>query len=130
MDQLQRQFDDIFKIVNKYRQVRIAARKAEVASLRSRLKLMIARVQRLILQDQMRVAIAERRRELTLRVPVGFMSDLGYTFSLGCLEQLDKATTTGEFDSNEDLMASLKPYRNSLLANPARMAALRRAAAE
>jgi hypothetical protein len=91
---------------------------------------MVARLERLILEDKPRAAIAERRQELTLRVPIGFMSDLGYTFSLGCLEQLAKATATDEFDSEEDLVASLKPYRNSLLANPARMAALRRAAAE
>lgn len=129
MEQLQKQFADVFKIVDKYRRLCMDSRKAQYETLKAKVEAMISRVRVLALKQQYEA----RRYELTMRHPAGFMSDLGYHFSDDALELGARAQETRqEFSSYGDLITYYdKPnYGNSLLANPMKLAALRLAACE
>jgi hypothetical protein len=128
---LQQQFDEIFKVIDKLRRTQVNHRKLAIAALKSRLNLLIAKVHVLLLREQERATMAARRRQLTLKHPWGFMSDLGYSFSMSALEAMNRTQEPSEFESYEDLLAHLdSKHFDSLLANPAKIAALRAAACE
>jgi septum formation topological specificity factor MinE len=88
---LQEQFNEIFKVVNKYRRIQAENRKLGIAELKSRLNLLIAQTRKLVLQEQrdalIEAAIRTRRAELSLVHPWGWAQALGMHISDYSLEK-------------------------------------------
>jgi hypothetical protein len=128
---LQQQFDEIYKLINQYRQLSLQMRQAKIDGLVARIKAVIASMKEQMREDQKEAAIAARRRELIMRHPWGYMSDLGYQFSMRSLEQMAKTQEPSEFSSYQELVDYFNhPHSSSLLANSQRFNAFRLAGNE
>ena len=128
---VQEQFQEIYRLINQYRQLSVQTRKSKQQGLVARIKVCIDMMKREMLEDQKLAALAARRRQLIMAHPWGYMNDLGYKFSTRSLELMEKAQPRTEFDSYRELTEYFNhPYSGSLLANPERLAAFRSAANE
>jgi hypothetical protein len=124
---------EIIRLTKSYIGVCERARQARREWLQSEVNLLKTRVARLMALKELKRLYQARRRQLIMQHPYGFMSDLGYHFSDRALDGMAKATEQQtEFNSYTELVDYYdhEGTRNSLLANPAKLAALRLAAAE
>jgi hypothetical protein len=128
MDTLTPQIEEVLALMKTYIGQCKAAREVQKKLRQSELSLLRAKVDRLMKIVELNRAYEVRRLALTLAHPCGFMTDLGMRLSDGALEAMNRVQEgPTEFNTYAELTAYMdnEGNRNSYLANPAKMNAIR-----
>jgi hypothetical protein len=115
VNELQQGFNEAFKVVDQYRHVHVASRKAALEALKARVNLMMAKTRKLALEQQLEGVKEARRTALAMVHPWGWARDLGLNISDYSLEQAAKL-------QQKVYHADVRP---TYLDNPERLALMR-----
>jgi hypothetical protein len=127
MDSLTPQIEEVLALMKTYIGQINAAKEVRKKWRSSELNVLRAKVDRLMKIVGLKHAYQVRRLQLTLQHPYGFASDLGVHLSDNALDAMAKAQEAPEFYSESEATRYVdnERNRNSYLANPQKMNAIR-----